>query len=513
MSNTGVFNDLQNKWYFKDNRQLTYFRTWLLFSIIAALSYIFQYPFNASVDFFMLADPGGALKGDYLITQGYSPTIDFTYNYGLLPLSIGRIWFEIFGRTPQAYLGAMLVFNLLIVAALTRIVFVADLRRIGIIFIACTIPFSIMPSYPNFTHALEALLIYLALGEHISGRKHYALVLLTVNLFVKPSMSYVYIFLILVIYGIDLLRKRTQFVTVFFQVLPAGLIFIFLLILMGINFGIIPIFNTIIPIAGSQNYKANNYGFFTGIGRHFWYFPQVKIGYYLGSITGFWIFTTVILFLSVVYFSWQIFTKKISHSKIPFLEVQFCILLLHLSFVLFFFGNSWSWFYYSYLLPIGLSFLTSYKFHEFKKIRIFLFCMLISLILLGYRGLFISNYRLWHDTKPQTSMLGLYASSDYTNEFMNIVESCKRQNVLILSDMGATDLFFPKCHMPNTWYTGLPFNNLLENARISQQFSQAKSIIIPTGKLDIMKIKLIRGYLGNFQIYRTTKNFIYLNKK
>ncbi|MEA5581266.1 hypothetical protein VB620_07925 [Nodularia harveyana UHCC-0300] len=151
-------NTISNKWFFKNTHQFNCLSIWPIFSIVTLLSYSFQYPSSASLAHFMFGDPGAALKADYLIAQGYSPTIDFTYYYGLLPLSIGRAWFELFGRTPQAYLAAMLIFNLLIAAALTRIAVVADLKRIGIIFIACTIPFSVMPLYPNFTHALEALL-------------------------------------------------------------------------------------------------------------------------------------------------------------------------------------------------------------------------------------------------------------------------------------------------------------------------------------------------------------------
>ena len=112
---------LQNKWLFRDNRQPSFLVISLFFSIVTLLSYVLQYPISSGVNHFMSGDTGAALKADYLIANGSLPTIDFGYNYGLLPLVVGRIWFNLFGRTPQAYMLAMLVINLLIALALARI--------------------------------------------------------------------------------------------------------------------------------------------------------------------------------------------------------------------------------------------------------------------------------------------------------------------------------------------------------------------------------------------------------
>src|SRR5262252_9252191 len=73
-------------------KRLSLWRHWRGLALLLALVVTFLAQLPMSYDFanFVFYDPGVSLRTDLLIAQGYVPTIDFGYIYGLLPLMIGR---------------------------------------------------------------------------------------------------------------------------------------------------------------------------------------------------------------------------------------------------------------------------------------------------------------------------------------------------------------------------------------------------------------------------------------
>ena len=151
-----------------------------------------QLPVGLDFSSFVFMDQGANLTVQRLLDRGRIPTIDFGYHYGLLPLLIGRLWFALLGRTPQAYAGAMLIFDLLITWGLARCAYALRAGPAGIALIILTMMATTLVSYINLAHACEATLICHAMAEHASGRRPRALAFLTACLFVKPAMAYVY---------------------------------------------------------------------------------------------------------------------------------------------------------------------------------------------------------------------------------------------------------------------------------------------------------------------------------
>jgi hypothetical protein len=291
-----------NTWFLGNNGHLTWLGIWLILAVVTIISFIFFYPRNINPAV-LFDDTTAGLKVDYLISKGFIPEVDFAYNYGLFPLIVGNIWYEIFGRTPQAFCGLMLLFDLLTVAAMAKIAFLADLKFIGIIFLAVTIPFSLLYSNGiNLVHVMEPFFICLALSEQLAGRKQYALVALIFGWFTKPSMPIVYIFFLLLTYFFDLYTKKISVRNFIYQLRFSFLTFVALIVLVSIDFGIAPILSSLIPLNGSQVYKdAEYHGFFSDTGRNFWGPSGAKITYYLGDEAGLWISLTVILILFVFY--------------------------------------------------------------------------------------------------------------------------------------------------------------------------------------------------------------------
>jgi hypothetical protein len=93
----------------------------LILTLALAASFFLQLPASYSFDSFVFYDPGVALRADRLLTEGYLPSIDFGYSYGLLSLLIGRVFFTLAGRTPASYLAFMFIVQVLIVFGLSRL--------------------------------------------------------------------------------------------------------------------------------------------------------------------------------------------------------------------------------------------------------------------------------------------------------------------------------------------------------------------------------------------------------
>ena len=98
-------------------------RFWMLgagLAILLLLLQLWQLPRIAGWTFFSFFDPGTALKGDWLISVGMKPAIDFGYTHGLASLVIAHWGFAVLGRTPAAFLIMTSVMEVLMALAIAR---------------------------------------------------------------------------------------------------------------------------------------------------------------------------------------------------------------------------------------------------------------------------------------------------------------------------------------------------------------------------------------------------------
>ncbi len=502
----------RNNWFLGNNGHLSWLSIWLVFSLITIAVFVYSYPTQASIEF-LFFDTGAGLKVDDFISKGYTPNVDFSYPYGLLPLVIGHIWYEIFGRTPHTFFLLELIFRILSVAVLARIAILANLRILGVVFLALTIPFSFCINW-NLTHVMEPFFICLALSEQLAGRKRNTLVVLILGWFTKPSMSIIYIFWILVLYIRDIFIRKVKFTKTVYELLPSAIVLISTSFIMSILFGLKAVYKTLIPLEVAKFYHGNNMGFFNE-GKDFWNPYGAKITYYFGTATGLWIILTLLLILSVIYLYYKKIKGKLNSKLNQLVEVQLTILCLHLSFIFLFFGIQSSWGYYSYLLPIGVSFLASQYLAEFKNLHIFLLSIIIAITIMAYKFTFLGqDYKAWISTKQQESIVGLWSTEAQKEEITKLIDSCKYRNTLIY-DIGAFDLFFPKCNVASAFY---PTNHLnsIEQARINKQFDSAQQVVMQNSFFPPLKAPIwdqIKQKFAEFEFDHKDTMFTYLKRK
>ena len=208
-------------------------------------------------------DPGSNLTINYLISHGYRPVIDFGYPYGLLAIVANLVWFRAVPLTPAGYQTASIICQLGVACALARIARALALRPLQLIFLFVAIGRAVIPTYWNFAHALEAVLISFAMAEQARGARANALALTMTAVFAKPSMGMVYSALLLTLIALDLYRRRTTGLAAWFkQIGPATIVGLSLCAILGIGFGLEVLYRTVIPLSGAAEYRALKWGFF-----------------------------------------------------------------------------------------------------------------------------------------------------------------------------------------------------------------------------------------------------------
>lgn len=139
--------------------------------------------------------------------------------------------------------------------AVIRFAQAAHLQQLALWLLLVCSPLAIMPGfYPSPTHALEHALLINALACQASGRRATSLALATVCLFVKPTLASCYgpILVVVILFGV---RPTPT---------PAAIVGIATGSLLAVEFGLEPLWATLLPIDEARFYAAQNFGFFGG---------------------------------------------------------------------------------------------------------------------------------------------------------------------------------------------------------------------------------------------------------
>ena len=396
-------------------------------------------------------DPGSNLTINYLISHGYRPVIDFGYPYGLLGIVANLAWFRAVPLTPAGYQTASIICQLGVACALARIARALALRPLQLIFLFVAIGRAVIPTYWNFAHALEAVLISFAMAEQARGARANALALTTTAVFAKPSMGFVYSALLLTLTALDLYRRRTTGLAAWFrQIRPATIVGLSLCAFLGIGFGLEVLYRTVFPISGMANYRALKWGFFNESGASFWHPAGANWHYYAGTMIGLWAVATVYLVWGAVPAGWRLWENLGTRSDSAGMrrdEIVFSCALLHLAFVFLFFGYSNSWNYYSYLLIAGVAAVSIDA-----RLSRYVFCAIIVVAAGTYYSLIAGSISLWRSMSRSPATANLWSSKDVRDEWTRVLILSKGHRTAVLHYAGAIEILYPQFEPPAGTY-------------------------------------------------------------
>ena len=409
-------------------------------------------------------DSGSDLTIQALLTRGLRPTIDFGYIYGLLPVLINRLWQGLFGATPVACRGAKLVCNLALAWGLGRFAVSARVGLAGVALIAVALPDMLLTSTFVLVHSLEHALLVNALALQAGGRRGAALALVTVCLFVKPSMGYVYGLLLLVAI---LAHERDRWRRAITPAAATGLV---LACLLSAVYGVRPLLTTVLPGKGLEVYNQSGHGFFHGAGRAFWLIPGGGLRDYLRYEVGSWIVGSVVLVAGGLLALARIARRRGTLDD----EIVLTCAIMHATFVLFFFGNRWTWPYYYVVLILGLAAMAARG-----KRHALLVAMVAALVLIGSKVKFETTARLWRSDSSSVETLGLWAAPEERAEWNKVLELARGQGpVVLLAAVEGAALLTPTVFEPPAGAYFVPGHPMpAEVRRKAELLANARTII------------------------------------
>ncbi len=471
-----------------------------LTGVIAAIllaSFLAQWPTQQVADWklFSFYDPGTILKGDWLLAKGLVPTVDFGYTHGLVGLLYGRVGFALLGRTPWAFLALTLLVELGMAWGLARILVATGMARRWpvLLLVLIGLPMAVMPAYLTLTHPLEGMLILLALAAQAEGAavrkwgtgggKAKALVLMTVCLFVKPSMAYVYGFLLVVLI---VWEERGRLGRIVWTMLPAAVAMAVMCVLLGMRFGWMPVVRTVLPFTGAKTYATTGFGFFKASGQAFW-MPE-HLWMYVATPVGIFLVAALACAAGGGLGLGKVLRRPTvggmtaeSMATRRNWELLLTIGFLHTAFLLGFYGWMGSWTYYSYLPVLGLALFGLLVFEKLRmQVRVFV--GLTGLMVLSHRELVGRVYDGWFHKTPVATAgpgaePGLWRYSLDYDQWMQALAEVKDKPAVVMTNGFLFDL--PEnIEMPAAWFPEPGIPTASEIMRVKRQVADADYVIL-----------------------------------
>lgn len=478
----------------------------VLLFVLAAASFAGSLPNILGFDRFAFGDEGWALTVDEMLDEGQKPVTDFGYFYGLLTLLIDRALFAAAGRTPEAVAGLYAACALLVTVGIARTMVAAKLDRVSAAFLAVCAAYMVMPIfYPSPAHAVEAALLAHAIAFHAGGRPGRALALVTVAVFVKPSLAYVYglILLVLILAGWPTGTGRLK------RLIPATVAGVAILGTLIATFGWDAVVKTQLPFGAMKSYEESGFGFVNGSGRQFWLpdppkppkpqDPNFYLKFYLLTPATVWLLSSVFLVAAAL--------RLLPHARRPAASATIACAVLHLVFVFVLFGNQWSWIYYPYILFVGAAVGLS----EWNRIALErtqpaaappappaggeppaaeeeqssgplapVGMILLVLAALGQVfSIWVGYADLWRTVRRSPVTAGLWFHPDKIEDWAAVRQAAKTGRVFVLTKMGCPHLLAPEVDCPRTWCLARATVTPAELDRVRRGLAAAEWVVVP----------------------------------
>ena len=395
----------------------------------------------------------------------------------------------------------MLICDLLIAWGLARCAYALRAGPVGIALILFTMIATTLGSYINLEHACQATLICHALADHAIGRRPRALALLTICLFVKPVMAYLYGFLLVL-----LIVRRDGFLGLVRSAVAAAVTAALLLLGFAAWFGLEPMVHTLIPIRGTASYESLNYGFFFGLGRKFWLPDRVMPRYYVFSPVGHYLVGTIILLAAAVVPSWRL-ARGLAATYGVDTEVVACCGIMHLTFLTSFYGAFMSWTYYYYILIIGLMAVATSG-----RYRAIMVALVAAAALPGYKDWGGNIKHRWRDMTPSADTFGLWADSTDRDEWRQVKQIIGDKPVSFLTtNGGCIEMFVPQFLVSEDMFLTPGWPTAAELRRKLHQIASAEFVLISKREAQRSFLDLwpeFRGALNRFELVQSGQRFL-----
>ena len=406
-----------------------------------------SWPILFSFDLWVLKDRGNLLNVDYLLEQQLRLGVDAYYIYGLLPVSLQHLAFEVGGRGYWPLLAFDVPYVLL--TAFFWAWFVRRTPQPGRWLLAAVLlsPLLLWVN-PNFPYVLVQLSLLFALLLVYEGKLSAALCVAVVGCYSVPSLPFVASATIFGFILVDWWRAPGRTAGGLLRALaPAAVTAIMLAAVFSAVYGSQSVLATLFPMAGAKFYQSNHYGLFTrGSGLDFIAPSNAGWRYYLANPAGWWIASTLVLFGFVAFAAYD----SVRHRTFtPAAAVIVFCGVLHAVFAFYAYSVPPQHVIYDPVLVAGT--LAGLAWLPLGSLRTFLMVPLVGLGTLGSWAQVHETYTAWRETRTSPVTVGLYAAKEWLPEWADILQLSHEHPVLLLSYGTAAHNYFPTLQSPESW--------------------------------------------------------------
>jgi hypothetical protein len=440
-------------------------------AIELCILYSIRLPLLLSFNNFAFWDWGGYLVSHYLFQRGQAPIADFGWIYGLLPFFLQELWFRLIRASPASFTMLSIPFALAFTIAIDRFVKLES-KAAGHCLLLLSLPF-IVALGADLPHCLEPALLSVGLLLQAQRRREQALAFAAAACFTKPTMGYLYGLSLLVFIVLDLHRHGKLNIGAFARaLLPAACTGVSLAFVLGITFGWVTLFSSLLPLNGARAYRVLHEGW-SGTAWQLFYFPGVRLTYYIGTPVTFWLISTCYLMVAGAFAGRRIVQTGIRGSDNC--EIVLTCALLHAGFLGFFYGPPASWTYYAYILMMGVA-----ATDDWGRASTRLVWSLCILAAVGNYGTLKSSIVAWRTMKRSAVTAGLFALPAESAEWQRVALLLKDDTPVLFTWTGGAEVLFPWLRKPVGAFIapGVASNTVIQRKASELHFAHA--LIIPT---------------------------------
>lgn len=448
--------------------------SWLLFAavlLIFGLIIAGSLPDVLSLDLWVFKDRGSLLNMDRLIDQGLRPGIDAYYSYGLLPLLIQRVLFQLFGRDFWPILACNIIYFLAIAVGWTLIIRVLSRPRVWLLVVAALSPLVISVN-PTLPYSLVMLSMLWALVLVLYGRSTWALAVAAIGCVSVPSVPLVLAALLLMLIVAEWWYEGSRKIGgLVWRLLPGAVTYGLLVAVLTAVFGIGPMLATATPLTGMEFYKTVNYTLF-GSAIAFLHPAGAGLGYYLQSPVVWFVIGELTLWgLGVAAIAMMLQRRQL----VPTAMVVVLCAALEAFYVFAAFGSVSQHGFYDQLIVAGVVIgLASLPLGQVRMPLLMLFVVC---------GLFGNILQLrwtvstWRYQRPVSDPAPLFARTDWSAEWQQVLALAARHRLLLLSYGTGAQQYFPQVQSPDVWF--LQVGQLLpaDHARLMGQIAGSDVLV------------------------------------
>src|SRR5207245_301393 len=211
----------------------------------------------------------------------------------------------------------------------------------------------------------------------------------------------------------------------------------------------------------------------SGVARGLFYFPGVRTTYYIGTPLSFWLCATLYLIIVAVLAGWRIMQGKMRASGNY--EIVLTCALLHVGFLMFFYGNPSSWTYYGYILVMGV--VATDTWGSTTARFVWGLCILAAI---GNYGAFKSSIIAWKTMNQSRVTAGLFALPTEAAEWNRVTSMVNNKNPALFTWYGGAEVLFPWLRKPVAAFLVPGDATGSEIQHKVQELRSAQAVIVPT---------------------------------